>query len=142
MSRVRELRLEANCEYEFYLCAEVWYLLSTIWRGVVLSRYLDISTPPHMASATRSRDQRQWVTLGGRWPAPGCGDSGHCITLGPAEAETLSGDTGARVGTMEPLTQDEQDLPFSSPSPSPVISQHSELCGKLPPVFPGSCFRL
>ena len=84
-----------------------------------------------MASATRSRDQRQWVTLGGRWPAPGCGDSGHCITLGPAEAETLSGDTGARVGTMEPLTQDEQDLPFSSPSPSPVISQHSELCGKL-----------
>ena len=41
------------------------------------------------------------------------------------------GDTGAMAGTMEPLTQDEQDLPFSSPSPSPVISQHSELCGKL-----------
>ena len=68
-----------------------------------------------------------------RWQVarPGGGDSGHCITLGPAEAGTLSGDTGAMVGTMEPLTQDEQDLPFSSPSPSPVISQHSELCGKL-----------
>ena len=60
-----------------------------------------------MASATRSLDQRQWVCLGGRWPAPGSGDGGHCSTLGPAEAGTLSGDwgdggdTGAMVGTPD-----------------------------------------